>query len=615
MFERYNSHKLQPLGTDTSNNAEGHVYHNRYGRLPSATNQDDLLLNESSYELKKSLGKPTAKRRLHVMHALAASLSLICMALAIASVADERLSWRLGVKNHQLIVLGFLLSIMNLCLASVSPNLFLLLEARFGSSTLQNYEGILRNQIFSSKLTLIWRLSLLLNLALPLALGVAYKTFTGGTSELRVDAATYSKNISYYGMFAPPGLQTFGGRTGASLFANATQQFVVSSSAETGSEPVPKDGQAYGFNLLSLNNESTAMLDIPQPSYITNIRNMLAGGESWTMTAPVFATVATFNDTKIKNRKAFKSDFLEICAEAEESSGAKTHQSMMNSWAVNLIDRPSPGNQSVQYIALADDPGIQHEPDCSDLVSAAQPYYVNRQLCQGTWTITRGGIQLDSGLCNGTILDDDRQLLITDNALFLGVWYMSSLVEFLGPFATTRNNSVWTGRYFATATATMLYSRITMRDSASNAARPDDWDLRFKGRTISDLGLIYPVNETATYTRPTLRRSGALYFVLAIQPVLTVLVLILLAAWHSTPVGKNFGLISILSGTDRRNLDLLHGAALSGELAKRVQLVLRPGSVDGKSNIRYDYRELDSALAGGHRDTRGGKLDSGMVYH
>ena len=619
MSEHDHGHELEPLGVDLGDNTEGHLYPNHYGRLPSATTQDELLWNESSYEHQKSLGRPTAKKKLHIMQALSATLSFLCLALAIASVADKEISWRLGVENHQLIVLGSLLSIMNLCLNSVSPSLFILLEARFGSSTIQNYEGILRNRIFSSRLTLAWRLGLLLNLALPIALSIAYKTFTGGESRLQVDAAIYSKNDSYYGMFAPPGLQNFGAKTGVSLFANATQQFVVSSStsSETGLEPsLPRDGQAYGFNLLSLNNESTAMLDVPQPSYVASIQNLLAGGESWTMTAPVFGTVATFNDSKIKNYKTFESDFLEICEEAVNSSGAKTRQHSMIGWSVNLVDRPSPGDQSLQYIALAPDLGIDYDIECPDLVPYIQPYFINRQRCQGTWTVTRGGIQLDSGSCNGSIPSDEKQRLITNNTLFLGLWYMNSLVEFLNDFSTTRYQSLWTGRYFATAMAAMLWSRITIADSVSQSQRPSDWHDRFADLSVSDLGLIYAVNDTAIYTRPTLRKSVGLYSILALQPVLTILVLILLATWHSTPVGRNFGMVSILAGADPRHLHILHGAALSGELAKRVQLIPQPSDMDGEASIKYDFRELDTTAAGvGPGETRRRKLKMGMLYH
>ena len=227
------------------------------------------------------LGRPTTKKRLHITDILLVTLSFICLAAAITVVADEEISWSLGVETYQLIILGFLLSIMNLCLCNVTPNLFIHLEARFGLSTLQNYDGILRNQIFSSRLSIAWRLVLSLMLALPLGLSAAYKDFLGGESVKIVNATDYTGNTSFYGMFAPPGLQSLGQKTGISLFSNATLPFMVASSSTASTEPpVPTREQAYGFNILLLNTESTAMLDIPQPDYVSSVQNLLAPGES-----------------------------------------------------------------------------------------------------------------------------------------------------------------------------------------------------------------------------------------------------------------------------------------------------------------------------------------------
>jgi hypothetical protein len=67
--------------------------------------------------------------------------------------------------------------------------------------------------------------------------------------------------------------------------------FVVASSPQNGSDPpLPLHAHAYGFNILSLNNESTAMLGMPQPSYISAVQELLAGGGSWNLTARVLAT-------------------------------------------------------------------------------------------------------------------------------------------------------------------------------------------------------------------------------------------------------------------------------------------------------------------------------------
>ena len=526
-------------------------------------------------------------------------------------VANESISWRLGVGNRQLIVVGFLLSIMNLCLGSLAPTLFLLLEAKFGQSTIQNYDGILRNQPLTSKLSLAWRIVLGLMLALPLGLSAAYKNFSGGQSTIIVDAMTYIGNESYYGMFAPPGLQSVGGRTGISLFFNATLPFSVASSSINGSDPhLPTHPQAYGLNVLLLNNESTAMLDIPQPSYISTVQSLLASGESWNITAPVVAIVATLNNSRAENETEYESYLESFCEAGQASSGAYTQQSLMNHWSVVLLDHASPGDQSLQYIGLPPDQGIEHTPTCSNFSDYAQGYDINRQLCNGTWSITRGGIELVEGSCTGVALPSDKQLVVINNTLFLGVYYMSVLAEFLGPFATIRNQSTWKGPYMATGMAAMLWSRITDMDGAANDGDPHVASGTFAGVTYEDAGLIYRVNDTVAYIRPTLRKSSLLYAVLMLQPLLMFVILGLMLTFYSVPLDKGFGLISILSGVERGSLDILAGAALSGELKRAVRLVMRPVQDRKKDTVEYRF-----AIAPQTDHLRNGKLDSRVVYH
>ncbi|KAI4198975.1 MAG: hypothetical protein LQ350_004956 [Teloschistes chrysophthalmus] len=601
----YEPGRIGPLG-------EKHISAHKRDLFPGPSSTHDLP--------RPSFGVPTAKTRLPVLHLLAAITALICLALGVAAVANERISWHLGVNNRQIIVLGFLLSIMNLCLGSVTPTLFLHVEARFGSSTLQNYNGILRNQVFSSRLGAVWRLTIGLTLALPLGLSVAYKTFTGGSSAIPVDAATVIGNDTYYGMFAPPGLQLMGEKTGVSLFSNATLPFAVASSrfqdAESGNSepPLPTQPKPYGFNILLLNNESSAILDIPQPSYVSAVQALLADGESWNVSAPVYATVATFNHSSTKHKTAYEDYFSSFCQDAQESSGAYTHTSMMNEWSLVLLNHASPGDQSLQYIGLMPDPGIQESPPCEDFLPFARLYDINRQKCNGTWRITRGSIELVNGSCYGVILPEDQQEVIVHNSLFFGVWYMPSLVEFLGQFATSRANSEWTSPYTATALAAMVWSRISVLNTPISRN-----ELNFKAPselarlTPEKAGLTYQVNDSAQHIRPTLRKSGLLGFVLAIQPLLIILVLALTATmFHSAPLGKGFGLVSIMSGIDRDSLDYLAGATLSGKLTRSVKLVMRPTHYHNEKDV-IEYHVMPPCFR--ERPMRSDRLTPKIVYH
>ncbi|KAH0429956.1 hypothetical protein CcaCcLH18_08101 [Colletotrichum camelliae] len=250
---------------------------NRDTRAPTAS---ESPANQSS-ENDTLLGKPSRKRMFHSADIAMAFVALACLALSILVVSNRNVSWYLGIGNRQLIVIGFLLSIMNLCLASVTPTLFLLLEARVGNSTLQNYDGILRNKPLAPKLSFAWRIVLVTMLALPVGLSVAYKTFTGGESSMEIHTTDYISNDTYFGFFRPPAMSS--SMNGVSFFFNATASFRdATERAANGSEPpLPSTSpKAYGYNILLLIESSAASLDMLHGDYILEIQELLAPGES-----------------------------------------------------------------------------------------------------------------------------------------------------------------------------------------------------------------------------------------------------------------------------------------------------------------------------------------------
>ena len=130
---------------------------------------------------------------------------------------------------------------------------------------------------------------------------------------------------------------------------------------------------------------------------------------------------------------------------------------------------------------------------------------------------------------------------------------------------------------------------------------------------FGDVGLIYPVNDTVEYTRPTLRRSGLLYSTFAIQPLLVIISLVLVACWlDSTPLDKDFGFVSILSGIDRESLDIVNGASLSGKLATKIRLVMHPIRNNQGDTIRYRVMPSSSSTT---RRVRNRKPALNTIYH
>lgn len=132
-----------------------------------------------------------------------------------------------------------------------------------------------------------------------------------------------------------------------------------------------------------------------------------------------------------------------------------------------LLSSPSP-DQSFQYVGFPPFPKdhtLPGYPSCSTFSHYAQLYDITRKPCTGSWIITRGGLQLVSGECDGAASPPEEQLIITNvTSTFFDYFYMSSLVEFLGAFGTpNRNGSSWEHSFMATGVAAMLWSRITVK--------------------------------------------------------------------------------------------------------------------------------------------------------
>ncbi|KAK1856323.1 hypothetical protein CCHR01_01071 [Colletotrichum chrysophilum] len=484
------------------------------------------------------LGKPSRKKMFHSMEIAMAFVALACLVLSILVVSNRHISWYLGVDNRQLIVIGFLLSIMNQCLAGVTPTLFLLLEARVGSSTLQNYDGILRNKPLASKLSFAWRMVLAIMLALPVGLSVAYKTFTGGESSMKIHTTDY----------IPHG--------------------------------------------------TAASLDILPADYIVQIQELLAPDESWNITAPVLGTVATFNES------ATEEDFESVCTEMKlnDKTWYFERQDLLMGEPgcfLALADRKDHSNQSLQYIGLS--PG--NHKACKQNAPLIHAYNIYRQQCLGTWSVSRGGFRLLEGSCDNKTLPWAKQQVIQWQHAALPMWYMSVLIEMLRTFCPSpptnhyrSNESDWMMPYMSISVATMLWSASVSKQATS--FDPETFNKSSEGWLSSngtipleEAGIVYPVDEDdqtiVIYNRSTLRKSPWLYLVLVIQPFLLLIFLIMIAVFYTVPLDKGFGLISILSGIERLDLDSLRGASLSGELKRPVKLSMSPTQADGKNSIKY----------------------------
>jgi len=532
-------------------------------------------------------GRETAASVVSTMDIWTLVCSLAALALAVTTVASDHLAWRLGYV-HQLQVIGFLLSIMGFCLSNVLSTLFLRCEARFGRSTIQDYEAIMRNKPFASKVDWPWRATLLILSALPLGLSVAYKRFTGGAAIERVKQ-NHELYSDQWGMFAPPGLLPLGWNSGTILMYNATTPFLKAStnqSATTDSQyaslasdlPFPATTPSpYGFNTLLINKTAVAVLDAPPSDWITNVQRQLSLGESWSITATVLATVSASDDAVDSHRNetqdsVFWSPFY----------GVLQTQNLFDGWNLGFLKHEQ---DKWCFVAL--------QSSNQTFAQAASMWNTVRQSCHGTWRITQGDVQLIEADCAADLEDpdpsDNQQLVFTQNILALPDYYMPILNEFLAQFHPNRIDSEWLMPTIAMVVANMYWSRVT----AMNGPESPHWfgtnsfgyglAPRYN-HTVTNAGLLYTSSSTIYSSRPSMRRSRWLYVALAAQPVMAFLAVLTSMATHGVPVGKGFGLVAILAGIEKGSLSLLAGAGYSGELTRRIYLNVGVQEMKGASD-------------------------------
>ncbi|KAF8847214.1 hypothetical protein BDZ45DRAFT_539676, partial [Acephala macrosclerotiorum] len=489
--------------------------------------------------------------------------SFTCLAAAISTVTPRlSLAWQLGFEN-QIIVIGFLLSIMNLALKKLTPTPLLLLEARWDRSTLQNYDAILRNTLSASHTGLIRRLTILFFLLLPLALSVGYKRFTGETSSNIIT----NPFLGRYGLAAPP-LSDYNAMNNSVYFTiNVNVPFMAASSND--SVPPPSIPTAYGYNTLLLDNASAALLDMPLPDYMSSIQQNLVGNEFWEVSATVNASVARYN-TSIESRRNKNDPFFNNTLNDAWGTREQMFSTFFefNAWALGWL--PSrPTVQDGQYVFVGHyywfplfwddyitDPS---DPKFAAFQTTALMFNIRRERCAGTWQINRTAVVLLNGSCSGVQTNQEPVATYMETPFPLDA--LPVLVHSLTPYSADRNTSSWILPAFATSVATSYWSRWLFMLAGINQEGLWDSELNYS-----------PMDEYIVSTTTTLDANWLLCLLLAVQPVLALLMFLLSALCYSMAIGNGFNMVAIMSGIEKDSLDLLSGAALSGGLERPVKL-------------------------------------------
>jgi hypothetical protein len=532
---------------------------NQYSMSPSP--------NEApSMKMEKSLGKPTCKPTFEKVDFGVVLISFISLMLAIVTVTPHlSLAWSLGFEG-QIIIIGFLLSVMNLGLKKLTPTLLLLIETRWGPGRLQNYDAILTNTLLASNTSFFWRYIILFFLFLPLVLSVGYKRFTGGTSS-----AVISNPFSgRYGLAAPPLGNYITMNNSIYYTIDANVPFLAASSDDSVSAPsIPT---AYGYNTLLLDNTSAALLDMPLPDYVWSIQQSLSGSNYWTVSATVNATVSRSNSSIEAFRNSDGPFFNETIAGTIFSTFGD-----FNNWALGWLPAGSDAVYGSSVIvghyywqpdfgdAYINDPS---NPQFIQFQTTAFMFNTRRERCAGTWQINRTAIVLLDGSCSGIQTNQTK----TSTEVPFPLDALPVLNHALQPYSGgERNSSSWRVPAFLTSVATSYWAR---------------WLFMFPGATqegLWDSELNYPAtDEYIVSTATTLDATWLLFVLLAAQPFLTLFMFLASRMLYSTPIGNGFGLVAILSGIERTSLDILAGAGLSGTLETPVKLEISiDNEIDG----------------------------------
>lgn len=340
------------------------------------------------------------------------------------------------------------------------------------------------------------------------------------------------------------------------------------------------------------------------PDYVSSIQMKLAEGESQTVTSRVHATISTYSNTT----QSFRDDssWWEQYIEFDLGISIETID-LYNNYGIGLLvnncDVESPGDKSWCFLGIA--PSGKDDPPINDTFQyTALEFNPRRHLCEGKWTVTKDTVELAGGYCSPGSLPDSDQKFFTNISFGFNEYYMPTLSEFLGAFATERNSSEWLYPTFTTAVAAMYWSRITALISHYSWGPDKSFDPTEDPYRIKRSEVYHHVNDHIVSTRITMNLSWILYLVVAFQPVLAVILFVTALTFYQTPMDGGFSMVAVLSGVRKESLKLLEGASLSGRLSRPVRMkiaVRELVSVPGKS----EPPETEDVLGGiGYNQTR-----------
>ncbi|KAL6918217.1 hypothetical protein FSST1_009712 [Fusarium sambucinum] len=533
------------------------------------------------------LGKPMKRHLCDLSEIAALLLSICCSIVGLICCFHPATAANLGQK-YQLIIVGLMLSITDLCTSKLSTIVFLQLETRW-ASLLQNYDVIVKKSVLGSLLNMRrgsqrWTFLLSASLAFPLLLSIGYKTLVGG----RITTPVFASG-GEYGLTGPVGLANFS--SGSSLMANATIPFMFNNLTKLPSHSAP-----FGFNMLVLPSKSitVAMLDGPSPYYVNSLRAQLEVQQYYTVRSDVYGLAWHLNTEADQHRddkewwdKRFKSSDNES---PRQMSLYKWKKWLFTLWPQAQVD---------QFFVLLTPHGKDRKiaPSKDRFQQEALEFSSQRLNCNGKWKITRSSVDLIDGNCKGGNFDKEfpegcATLHLNDASFILSDFVSDLLTKQLDEAAQIRLTAVISSLFWSRLAA---YCGI---GSPTNQLSSEAME-QFK----------YHRQDEAWKTVGVLKRTPLLALVLLAQPIVGLVLLIIRIMLCSSPVSGGFGLVSVLAGHGPREGNILSGAGLSGEVRERILLdfnINHDIGDDGGKRLQFQLRRAKSFMQKDREQLRSG---------
>ena len=558
----------------------------QYGQVLSTAHyvtSQDTLTDDAEYT------KPTTALTRRPLFSLkdfySISGHLICLAFATVTVFSQPLAIYLGQLN-QLIVVGFLLAIMALILQGQVLRSLMIFHGNRSSTTLQNIDATLRQDIIAPGASLWLRAILLALIALPLGLSASYKLFVGGFSNRSLHLQD-----GLFGYTATPGNQRIG--DGLSLLADLYRPFWID----------PAFNRTYGFNLYVENNSTAVIVDTPYPSYLTSLQSHLSNSESLTLTTLVNATVS--RQTPItatqRNSTTYWNEVFLLFGHDATTNGANINGA--NNALLAGIGSDIRSNFSIAYFSAWNT--TRNETFESEALRIDN----YRALYHATWNITNTNTTLvaaspaenatswTQSTANQSIIQNDWIGVQEMFSNFLGEydWHnRAGAFEFPYPDASSTTNDdnatgcpsdlsscKWTLHVntVPALSAAMIWARITSLNGGERPVRDPDRVVH----TMYTKG----AGEVVTVKRiPTLRRTGLLLVVLLVNPVLGIGCLVVKGWLRGSVVEDGFDVVSLLAAGRELGRDVFSKRREGGKSEDSVRVRFEEGLECGKRDVR-----------------------------